>query len=47
VTGHSMGAAMASLASIDIVREVGRVNILYSLANPRVGNKAFAKFVEE
>jgi len=44
VTGHSLGAALATLAAIDIV-EIAQKNItfLYNFGSPRVGNPEFAQ----
>jgi len=45
VSGHSMGAGMASFAAFDLIKKFGKINSLFSLATPRLGNEAFAKFV--
>jgi predicted lipase len=41
VTGHSLGAALATLAAIDIKSQVKTQNKLffYSFGSPRVGNQ--------
>jgi triacylglycerol lipase len=41
--GHSLGAALATLAVADFVgNEGGRINGLYTIGQPRVGNSKFA-----
>ena len=49
-TGHSLGGAVAQLASFDIVRELGlcpdRVSV-YTFGCPRIGNHALAEEFEE
>lgn len=48
VTGHSLGGAMATLATADLVqnnRSLATQLQLYSYAAPRVGDLAFAKFL--
>jgi predicted lipase len=47
VTGHSLGAAVATLASLDIQRQLGVDVHLYTYGSPRVGNRAFATMVDE
>ena len=43
VTGHSLGAALATLATIHIASQTGfKKPILYTFASPRVGNRTFA-----
>jgi triacylglycerol lipase len=47
VTGHSLGASLATLAIADIVTNVTNMRTLakmYNFASPLVGNKAFANF---
>ena len=51
VTGHSLGAAMATLAAVDValsedVRGLFSAVQVYAFASPRVGNAAFAKGFE-
>ena len=51
VTGHSLGAAMATLAAVDValsedVRGLFSAVQVYVFASPRVGNAAFAKGFE-
>jgi hypothetical protein len=46
VTGHSSGGALATLAAVDLKRLHHSVHIqLYTFGSPRVGNRAFAKYV--
>lgn len=40
-TGHSLGAAMAALASVDLISQNYNV-VSYTMGQPRVGNPAFA-----
>ncbi|EAR96966.1 lipase family protein (macronuclear) [Tetrahymena thermophila SB210] len=47
VFGHSLGGALAVLASIDINNDVKHVDYLYTFGQPRVGNKKFAKYFNE
>ena len=43
VTGHSLGGALATIASLDIVEELGIKNVsMISLGAPRVGNAGYA-----
>ena len=43
VTGHSLGGALATIASLDIVEELGINNVsMISLGAPRVGNGGYA-----
>jgi hypothetical protein len=43
VTGHSLGGALATIASLDIVEELGIKNVsMVSLGAPRVGNAGYA-----
>lgn len=43
-TGHSLGAAMATLSAANL-RARGYAIDIYSYGSPRVGNRAFAEFV--
>jgi hypothetical protein len=46
VTGHSLGAALATLAAVDLKRQHQTANIqLFTFGSPRVGNRAFVKSV--
>ncbi|MGZ7440192.1 lipase family protein [Paenibacillus sp. TH7-28] len=49
VTGHSLGAALATLCAVDIAANTACTPILFTFASPRVGDpdfaKAFAKYV--
>ncbi|KAI6353917.1 hypothetical protein MCOR25_008830 [Pyricularia grisea] len=46
ITGHSMGAAVATIAGANLRQKLPDVVIdVYSLGSPRVGNQAFAKYV--
>lgn len=44
VTGHSLGAAMATLGAAEIKLKYGRVDEFYSFGSPRVGNQNFAQW---
>jgi len=48
VTGHSLGAALATLASIDLQAIYNSTHslVLYDYGSPRVGNQAFASFAD-
>ncbi|PYH94499.1 mono and diacylglycerol lipase [Aspergillus ellipticus CBS 707.79] len=46
VVGHSLGAAIATLAAADL-REKGHEATLYAFASPRVGNPTLAKFITD
>ncbi|RCX23485.1 lipase (class 3) [Fontibacillus phaseoli] len=44
ITGHSLGAALATLCAIDLAANTAFSSpILYTFGSPRVGNPAFAK----
>ncbi|MEF2967315.1 lipase family protein [Paenibacillus sp. M1] len=44
VTGHSLGAALATLCAVDVAANTGfRSPILFTFGSPRVGDPAFAK----
>ena len=42
-TGHSLGAALANLAAVDLVKAGYEVS-MYNFGQPRVGNKAYAAY---
>lgn len=44
VTGHSLGAAVATLA-VAYIRKAGHAADLYTYGSPRVGNSVFVQFV--
>lgn len=46
ITGHSLGAAVATLCSLHVACEGIPVERLITLASPRVGNSAFATVLE-
>ncbi|KAF0712257.1 hypothetical protein AaE_012075 [Aphanomyces astaci] len=43
-TGHSLGGALATLASIDLKLSFNRDVILYNYGSPRVGTHSFSRF---
>jgi len=43
---HSLGGALAILASADIKLHFGKVNYVYTFGQPRVGNSQFAAFYD-
>ncbi|XP_046858009.1 lipase-like [Xenia sp. Carnegie-2017] len=45
VTGHSLGGAMATLAAVDLINAGYQVDLI-TFGAPRVGNKAFAQYVD-
>ena len=49
ITGHSLGAALATVAAVDIAAKLPRsVRVrLVTFGSPRVGNAAFAAFVRQ
>jgi len=48
VTGHSLGAALATLAAPDLARATGfDAPVLYNFASPRSGDPTFAALVDE
>ena len=46
ITGHSLGAAIASMAAVDIKRKIKSSLIIkfYTFGSPRVGNDVFADY---
>mmetsp|Transcript_85139 Transcript_85139/g.150605 ORF Transcript_85139/g.150605 Transcript_85139/m.150605 type:complete len:395 (-) Transcript_85139:134-1318(-) len=47
MTGHSLGASMATLSAFRIADRSSRVPILYTFGQPRVGNAEFSRIVED
>lgn len=47
VTGHSLGAAMATLTALDLSSITANSVTLINFGSPRVGNEAFAAFASE
>jgi hypothetical protein len=52
ITGHSLGAGLATLAALHIAKIAERHNVnpsiqLYTFASPRVGNEDFAKHFDD
>jgi len=46
VTGHSLGGALATFSALDIARGISNNIFLLTLSGPRVGNGAFADYVQ-
>ncbi|KAG9415348.1 hypothetical protein AC1031_008787 [Aphanomyces cochlioides] len=46
-TGHSLGGALATLASLDFKLTFGHRVIMYNYGSPRVGTHSFARFYNE
>ncbi len=46
-TGHSLGAAMATILALDIQESLGKRCIMYNMGSPRTGNANFAGLFEE
>ncbi len=46
ITGHSLGAALATLAAARFQEKGQTVNGLYTFGSPRVGNEEFAKWFD-
>lgn len=46
ITGHSLGGALASLAYVDLKAGGVPIEIAYTMGSPRVGNPAYADFVD-
>jgi predicted lipase len=49
ITGHSLGAALATLAALDIKRRLAPTNHIdfYTFGSPRVGNVNFTNYLME
>jgi hypothetical protein len=45
VTGHSLGAALAQLTSMDLVKDGITVTNVYTFGQPRTGDQAYCSFV--
>jgi len=46
-TGHSLGAALATLAAVDITPLLDVPTVVYNYGSPRVGNQAFQTFYQK
>jgi triacylglycerol lipase len=46
-TGHSLGAALATVAAARVIAEGGRLDGLYTFGSPRVGDEAFGRMLAE
>lgn len=46
ITGHSLGAAQATFAALEIKHLIGEIGALYNYGTPRIGDEAFANYVE-
>ncbi|CAM9438289.1 unnamed protein product [Ectocarpus sp. 13 AM-2016] len=47
ITGHSLGGALATLATLDHCRRYPKAKVtMYNFGSPRVGNKAFAELYD-
>jgi len=46
ITGHSMGGALATLLGLSYQNH-GKSPLIITFGQPRVGNPAFAKFVDD
>ena len=47
VTGHSLGAAISTVAALEVQLMYGNVKYFYNYGSPRVGNKKYANFLME
>ncbi len=46
-TGHSLGAAMATLLAVDMHETIGKRCIMYNMGSPRVGNREFSYLLRD
>ncbi len=44
LAGHSLGAAIAQLTSMDLLKAGIPITSLYDFGQPRIGDKAYATF---
>lgn len=44
VTGHSLGGSLATLAAVDIQKDIKAVDIMYTFGSPRTGNTQFSNY---
>ena len=47
VTGHSLGAAMATFAVDDLIDIFGNIDFFYTYGSPRVGNSLFVSYLNQ
>lgn len=47
ITGHSLGAAIATLAFVDLYSQFGKIDYFYTFGSPRVGNENFANYLNK
>jgi feruloyl esterase len=47
VTGHSLGAALAALAALDLTLQQQPLKAVYTFGQPRIGNQAFAHYLNQ
>lgn len=45
ITGHSLGAAIATFAFVDLYLQFGNIDYFYTFGSPRVGNENFANYI--
>lgn len=46
ITGHSLGAALATLCAVDVQKKTNKVKEVYLYASPRVGNDKFVEYYD-